>query len=75
MCDRAEAVALADDVESHVVVRSVRAELDLLSRSCDPEAGWRREQTAAASESLRGLDAPNIQADVAVVGAGRGSSR
>jgi class 3 adenylate cyclase/tetratricopeptide (TPR) repeat protein len=65
MCDRAEAAALADDVESHVVVRSVRAELDLLAGR-GPEAA---AAIAAASELLRGADAPNIQADVAVVSA------
>ncbi len=62
-CARAEAAAAADDIESQVLVRSVRAELDL-------HAGRTAEAAATAAEAdalLRGAEAPTIVADLAVV--------
>jgi class 3 adenylate cyclase/tetratricopeptide (TPR) repeat protein len=62
-CARAEAAAAEDDVESQVLVRSVRAELDL------HEGRFAEAATAAAEADalLRGAEAPNIVADLAVV--------
>jgi tetratricopeptide (TPR) repeat protein len=60
---RAESAAAGDDIESQVLVRSVRAELHL-------HAGRTAEATAAVAEAdalLRGAEAPNIVADLAVV--------
>jgi class 3 adenylate cyclase/predicted ATPase len=75
VCDKAEAAAATDDIESQVLVRSVRAELHL-------HAGRTGEATAAiasALELLRGAQAPNILADALVlsarVAAGRGDLR
>jgi class 3 adenylate cyclase/tetratricopeptide (TPR) repeat protein len=65
MCDRAEEMAGSDDVESLVLVRSVRAELHL-------HAGRLGEAAAAAAgalELLEGADAPTVFADVLVVAA------
>jgi class 3 adenylate cyclase/tetratricopeptide (TPR) repeat protein len=62
-CARAESAAAEDDIESQVLVRSVRAELHL-------HAGRTAEAAAAAAEAdalLRGAEAPNIVADLAVV--------
>jgi len=62
-CARADEAAAADDIESQVLVRSVRAELDL-------HAGRVAEAAAAAAEAdalLRGAEAPTIVADVAVI--------
>ncbi len=62
-CARAEAAAAGDDIESQVLVRSVRAELHL-------HAGRTAEAAAAAGEAealLAGAEAPNIVADLAVV--------
>jgi class 3 adenylate cyclase/tetratricopeptide (TPR) repeat protein len=62
-CARAEAAAADDDIESQVLVRSVRAELHL-------HAGRVAEAATAAAEAdalLRGAEAPNIVADLAVV--------
>ena len=64
-CARAEAASAADDVESQVLVRSVRAELHL-------HAGRLAEAAAAiaeAGELLHGVEAPNIVGDAAVVSA------
>jgi class 3 adenylate cyclase/tetratricopeptide (TPR) repeat protein len=62
-CARAEAAAAEDDVESQVLVRSVRAELHL------HEGRFAEAATAAAEADalLRGAEAPNIVADLAVV--------
>jgi class 3 adenylate cyclase/tetratricopeptide (TPR) repeat protein len=62
-CARAEAAAAEDDVESQVLVRSVRAELHL------HEGRFTEAATAAAEADalLRGAEAPNIVADLAVV--------
>src|SRR5690242_12131103 len=62
-CARADEAAAADDIESQVLVRSVRAELDL-------HAGRTAEAAAAAAEAdalLRGAEAPTIIADLAVI--------
>jgi ATP/maltotriose-dependent transcriptional regulator MalT len=62
-CARADEAAAADDIESQVLVRSVRAELDL-------HAGRVADAAAAAAEAdalLRGAEAPTIVADVAVI--------
>jgi class 3 adenylate cyclase/tetratricopeptide (TPR) repeat protein len=62
-CARADEAAAADDIESQVLVRSVRAELDL-------HAGRTAEAEAAAAEAaalLRGVEAPTIVADLAVI--------
>jgi ATP/maltotriose-dependent transcriptional regulator MalT len=62
-CTRADEAAAADDIESQVLVRSVRAELDL-------HAGRTAEAAAAAAEAdalLRGAEAPTIIADLAVI--------
>jgi class 3 adenylate cyclase/tetratricopeptide (TPR) repeat protein len=62
-CARADEAAAADDIESQVLVRSVRAELDL-------HAGRTAAAEAAAAEAaalLRGVEAPTIVADLAVI--------
>jgi tetratricopeptide (TPR) repeat protein len=62
-CARAEAAAAGDDIESQVLVRSLRAELHL-------HAGRTAEAAAAAADAealLAGAEAPNIVADLAVV--------
>jgi ATP/maltotriose-dependent transcriptional regulator MalT len=62
-CDRAEAAAAEDDIESQVLVRSVRAELHL-------HRGRTTEAAAAVAEAgalLKGAEAPAIAADLAVV--------
>ena len=65
MCDRAEATALHDDVESHVLIRTVRASLQLhAGRSAEAATA-----VAVATDLLREADAPNIQADVGVMSA------
>jgi class 3 adenylate cyclase/tetratricopeptide (TPR) repeat protein len=65
MCDRAEAAVLADDLESHVLIHVVRAELHLhAGRLADAAVA-----IAAATDILHGADAPNIQADHAVTSA------
>ncbi|HEY3763652.1 MAG TPA: AAA family ATPase [Gaiellales bacterium] len=65
ICDRAQAAVLADDLESHVLIHVVRAELDLhAGRLADAAVA-----VAAATEILHGADAPNIEADHAVVSA------
>ncbi|MEP6641663.1 MAG: adenylate/guanylate cyclase domain-containing protein, partial [Gaiellales bacterium] len=65
MGERAEQMSAEDDVESRVLVRSVRAELHL-------HAGRTAEAAAAiasAAELLRGADAPMIMADVLALSA------
>jgi class 3 adenylate cyclase/tetratricopeptide (TPR) repeat protein len=65
MCERAEEMSGEDDIESQVLVRSVRAELHL-------HAGRTTEAAAAiasAAKLLRGADAPMVMADVLVVSA------
>jgi tetratricopeptide (TPR) repeat protein len=65
MCGRAEAAALADDLETHVLVHIVRAELDLQAgRLADAAVA-----IAAATDILHGADAPTVQAEHAVVSA------
>jgi ATP/maltotriose-dependent transcriptional regulator MalT len=64
-CDRAEAASAADDVESQVLVRSVRALLHVNAGRVDDAAAT----IAAATELLRGAQAPTIVADTAVVSA------
>jgi ATP/maltotriose-dependent transcriptional regulator MalT len=65
ICDRAQAAVLADDLESHVLIHVVRAELDLhAGRLADSAVA-----IAAATDILHGADAPNIQAEHAVVSA------
>jgi tetratricopeptide (TPR) repeat protein len=62
-CDRAEAAAAGDDIESQVLVRNVRAELHL-------RGGRTAEAAAAVAEAdalLKGAEAPAIAADLAVV--------
>ena len=62
-CARAEAAAAADDIESQVLVRSVRAELHLhAGRTLEAAAS-----AAAADALLRGAEAPTIVADLAIV--------
>jgi hypothetical protein len=63
MCDRAEAMSAADDVESQVLVASVRAQLHLRAgRQADAAAA-----SAAALGLLDGADAPMVLADVLAV--------
>ncbi len=65
ICDRAQAAVLADDLESHVLIHVVRAELDLhAGRLADAAVA-----VAAATDILHDADAPNIQAEHAVVSA------
>jgi tetratricopeptide (TPR) repeat protein len=64
-CDRAEAAAAADDIESQVLVRSVRALLHLNAGRIDEAAAT----ITAATHLLRGVEAPTIVADAAVVSA------
>jgi len=62
-CARAEAAAAEDDIESQVLVRTVRAELHL-------HAGRTADAAAAVAEAealLKGAEAPAIAADLAVV--------
>jgi class 3 adenylate cyclase/tetratricopeptide (TPR) repeat protein len=66
VCDKAEAASAEDDIESQVLVRSVRAELHLHAGRTDEAAA----ATAAAVDLLRGAEAPNIVADTLVL-AGR----
>ena len=65
MCERAEGAVLADDLESHVLIHVVRAEIDLAAgRLADAAVA-----IAAATEILHGADAPSVQADHAIVSA------
>ena len=64
-CLKAEAASADDDVESQVLVRSVRAELHLHAGRMDAAAA----AIASAAELLQGVEAPNIVADAAVVSA------
>ena len=66
VCDKAEVASAEDDIESQVLVRSVRAELHLHTGRTDEAAA----ATAAAVDLLRGAEAPNIVADTLVL-AGR----
>jgi class 3 adenylate cyclase/tetratricopeptide (TPR) repeat protein len=64
-CARAEAASAADDVESQVLVRSVRAELHLHAGRLDEAAA----AIASAGELLQGVEAPNIVGDAAILSA------
>jgi len=62
-CDRAEAASADDDVESQVLVRSVRALLHLDAGRVEAAGAT----IAAATKLLQGVEAPTIVADAAVV--------
>jgi ATP/maltotriose-dependent transcriptional regulator MalT len=65
MCRRAEEMSAEDDVESQVLVRSVRAELHLLAGRTTEAA----RAIGSAAELLQGADAPMVMAEVLAVSA------